>query len=382
MLKTLPLVLLLAATPALAQRPPLFAIGVEADVELVHGDVVPRAQVRPDRIVFFEVVDGRPRRLGSVAAPVSFMGPPAAIAISPDRRWAFAPAENGRDSKAPDSLVPTDVLSVIDLAGGSPRVVQTVHLGADATAAALSPDGRLLVVTHADADRASLLRIEAGRAEKIGELAFDKGARPLAPVFLPDEQALAFTLAGSDRIALYDWHGTRVDPHPRQQLAAGIYPTSLAVCGHSGYAMVGNFGAATGDENTVSLIDLHTHPARVIDTASVGVSPEGVDCSTDGRHAVVANQGMSLLDPADPRYVPQGDVVLLAIRDRRLVVTDRAMIGGWAEGAIFAGDDLVAAQSLADGRLHLFRRAGDRLVRLEPIVFEHGGPTSFGKAPD
>lgn len=382
MLKPLALAALFAATPVMAARPPLLAIGVEADARLVHGEAVARDPITPDQIVFFDVVDGLPHRRGSVEAPVSFMGPPAAIAISPDRRWAFAPADNGRDASAPGTLVPTDVLSVIDLAGRSPKVVQTLHLGADATAAALSPDGRLLVVTHADADRASVLRFAAGRAEKVGELVFGKGARPLAAVFLPDGHSLAITLAGSNRIALFAWRGTHIDPQPYHQLSAGVYPTSLAVCGRSGYAVVGNFGAATGDQDTVSLIDLRARPARVIDTASAGISPEGVDCSADGRHAVAANQNMSVVDPADPRYSPQGEVVLLAIRDRRLVVTDRATIGGWVEGAMFIAADLIAAQSLGDGRLHLFRRAGDRLVALDPIVFENGGPTSFGRAPD
>lgn len=382
MLTTLALTAVLAATPVTAARPPLFAIGVEADVRLVHGSAVARERVVPDRIVFFDVADGHPRRLGSIEAPVSFMGPPAAIAISPDRRWAFAPADNGRDARVPDRLVPTDVLSVIDLAAQVPKVVQTLHLGADATAAALSPDGGLLVVTHADADRASVLRFATGRAQKIAELAFAKGARPLAPVFLPDGRSVAITLAGSNRIALFAWRGTVIDPQPYHQISAGIYPTSLAVCGHSGYAVVGNFGAATGDEDTVSLIDLRARPARVIDTASVGISPEGIDCSADGRHAVTANQNMSVLDPADPRYSRHGEVVLLAIRDRRLVVTDRAAIGGWAEGVMFATVELVAAQSLSDGKLHLFRRDGDHLIRLDPIVFDNGGPASFGRAAD
>lgn len=382
MITPLVLTALLSATPAVAARPPLFAVGVETDARLVRGEAVAREQVLPDQIVFFDIVGNRPHRRGVIDAPVSFMGPPAAIAMSPDRRWAFAPADNGRDAKAPGTLVSADVLSVIDLAGKTPRIVQTLHLGADATAAALSPDGGMLVVTHADADRASILRVFNGHAEKVGELAFDKGARPLAAAFLPDGHSLAITLAGINRIPLYAWRGTTIDPHPYQEISAGIYPTSFAVCGNSGYAVVGNFGAASGDADTVSLIDLHASPARVIDTASVGTSPEGIDCSSDGRYAVAANQNMSVIDPADPRYSPHGEVVLLAIRDRRLVVTDRATIGAWTEGAMFVTHDLIVAESISDGRLHLFRRTGDRLLRLDPVTFENGGPANLGRAPD
>lgn len=380
MIRPLVLIALIFCATAHAAGAPVFAVGVEADARLVRGDAVLPERVSPDQVVFFDVVDGRPRRLGAVDAPVSFQGPPEAIVITPDRRWAFVPAANGRSASAPRTLVSLDVLSVIDLAGKEPHVVQTVHLGADATAAALSPDGGMLVVTHADGNSASILRVTRGHVEKIRQMSFAKGSRPLAATFLPDGHSLAVTFAQSNRIALFAWHGTTIEPRPYQEMSAGIYPASFAVCGRSGYAVVGSFGAASGDADTVSLIDLRAKPARVIDTASVGPQPEGLDCSDDGRFVVTANQNMSIIDPADPRYTSHSDVVLLAIRDRHLVVTDRAAIGAWAQGAMFVTADLVVAESIEDGRLHVFRRESDRLVKLDPVAFDHGGPAILGRA--
>jgi DNA-binding beta-propeller fold protein YncE len=373
---------LLLGAPVSGSRTSLVAIGVEADARLVNGDAVVPERVSPDQVVFFDFSSGKPRRLGAVDVPVSFQGPPESIVITPDHRWAFVPAANGRSASAPPTLVPIDVLSIIDLAGATPRLAQTLHLGMAATSAALSPDGGTLVVTHADDDRATILRVSDGHAEVVGRMTFDKGSRPLAAVFLPDGRSLAITFAGSNRIGLFAWHGTTITPRPYLEISAGVYPASFAVCGNSGYAVVGNYGKVSGDADTVSLIDLRATPARVIDTVSVGPSPEGVDCSADGRHVVTANQNMSTVAPDDPRYSPRSEMVLLAIRDRKLVVTDRAAIGAWAQGAAFVGDDIVAGESIEDGRLHLFRLTGDKFVRLDPVRFEHGGPAVFGRAPD
>lgn len=359
----------------------LVAVGVEADAKLVDGELVVPARAVPDRVVLFDFSSGEPRRLGAVDVPVSFQGPPTSIAITPDRRRAFVPAANGRSGGKVRTLAPLDVLSVIDLDGATPQVVQTLHLGMAATSAALSPDGGLLVVTHADDDRATILRVSDGRAEVVGRMDFDQGARPLAAVFLPDGHSLAITFAGSNRIGLFAWHGTTIAPHAYREISAGVYPASFAVCGRSGLAVVGNYGSVSGDVDTVSLIDLRATPVRVIDTVSVGPSPEGVDCSADGRHVVTANQNMSTVAADDPRFSPQGEMVLLTVRHGALVVTDRAPIGAWAQGAAFVGQDLVAGESIQDHRLHLFRIAGDRFVRLAPVTFENGGPAILGRAP-
>ena len=371
---------LLCAAPAAANET-ILAVGLEADARLIGSDAVPPDKIDPDQVVFFDIASGTPRRLGAVEVPVSFQGPPTSIAITPDRRLAFVPAANGRSPGAPQTLVPIDILSVIDLSGAAPRLVQTLHLGKAATSAAISPDGTLLIVTHADDDSATILRVSGARTTIAGRLAFDKGTHPLAAAFLPDGRSIAFTFGGSNRIALFRRNETEIEQRPFRELSTGLYPASIALCGKTGYAVVGNFGTVSGDMDTISLIDLRANPIRAIDTVSVGPSPEGLDCSADGRFVVTANQNMSTIDRTDPLYAPNSEVVLLAIRDRKLIVVDRAKIGIWAQGAAFAGD-LIAAESIADRTLHLFRRVDDRIVRLSPITFDIGGPATLGRSPD
>lgn len=364
-------------TPSHAQ---LVAIGVDADVRLVGEDAAPPERVLPDEVIFFDFSDGTPKRLGSVAAPVSFQGPPLGIAITRDRRFAFVPSANGRNPMAPQSYEVTDDLSVIDLTGAVPQVVQRLHLGAEATAAFLSPDGNMLVVTHAGDDSATILRVADGRLEAAGFIRFDKGSHPLDAVFLPDGKTLAVTLGGSNAIGLFRVDGLRIDPKPYRRIVAGVFPVPIALCGNTGYALVGNYGTVNGDADTVSLIDLRGPVVRTIDTITVGPSPEGLDCTADGRYAVASMQNGSTFDRADPRYNPDSELALLTIRDGRLAVVDRAPIGAWSEGLLFLDHDIIAAESVLDHRLHLFRRTGDKLVRLQEIEFPNGSPAVMGRS--
>lgn len=361
-------------------RAQIVAIGVDADVRLVGEDAAPPERVLPDEILFFDFSTGTPKRLGAVEAPVSFQGPPVGIALTSDRRFAFVPSANGRNPSAPQAYEVTDDLSVIDLAGATPKVVQRLHLGAEATAAFLSPDGAMLVVTHGGDDSATILRVADGRLEPAGFVRFDKGAHPLDAVFLPDGKSLAVTLAGSNVIGFFKVDGMRIDPKPYRRIVAGVFPVPIALCGNTGYALVGNYGTVSGDADTVSLIDLRGSVARTIDTITVGPSPEGLDCDADGRFAAASMQNGSKFDRADPRYKANSELALLAIRDGKLSVVDRAPIGPWSEGLLFLDHDIIAAESILDHRLHLFRRVSDKLVRLTDIEFPNGGPVSIARS--
>lgn len=362
----------------------LVGVGLDAEARMVDGEVVPPPRAAPDRIVFLDFRNGRLAGRREVEAPISFQGPPSAIAFAPDRRVAFATAATARASGQADRIVPADTLSVIDLTQAVPLIAQTLALGAAPASLALSPDGRMLVVPHADDDSATILSVANGRASIVERIRFAKGARPLAAAFLPRGDAVLLTFAGQNAIRLFAVEGGRMKPEPRAELSAGVYPAALAICGRSGFAMVANYGVVSGDADTVSLIDLAGDRPRVIDTATVGPAPEGVACSSDGRWAAAAIQNMSTVPASDPRHASGSKLVLLSIEGRRLVRRAEADLGAWSQGVAFLdGGPTLVAGSIADKTLHVFRSAGGGLEPLgAPIRFETGGPASLGVAPE
>jgi DNA-binding beta-propeller fold protein YncE len=248
---------------------------------------------------------------------------------------------------------------------------------------ALHPDGRTALVPQPADDSLGVLSFADGRAKVVGKLQMDKDSKPQAIAFAPDGRHALVSFSGADKLALYTVRdGNLVQPAARE-MVAGVYPTPLAWCGASGLAVVGNYGRVSGDVDTVSLIDASGPQARVVDTVSVGPSPEGIACSADGRHVAVAAQNMSTVSAATPFHVGHSLLVLLRIDGKRLRRVDERPFGAWAQGVGFLGDSrTVFAQSMGERALHLFRIEGDTLrVAGPPIVFEKGGPAGYGVGP-
>ena len=130
--------------------------------------------------------------------------------------------------------------------------------------------------------------------------------------------------------------------------------------------MVGNLGRGTGDADTVSLLDLTREPWRVVDTVSVGQTPEGVAASPDNRHVAVTVMNGSNKPAGSPFHGP-GLVKLLRIENGRLSVASEARVGTWPQGVAFS----------ADGRTLLVGNMVEREVQVLRVA-EDGKLTDSG----
>src|SRR5689334_1191987 len=83
----------------------------------------------PDTVSVIDLRGGTPRVVAEVQAPTIVVGPPFAVAVAPDESYALV--TSGKKA-VNDALVSDNVLSVIDLQSSPPRVVQTVAVGAGA----------------------------------------------------------------------------------------------------------------------------------------------------------------------------------------------------------------------------------------------------------
>ncbi|MGY4397258.1 DNA-binding beta-propeller fold protein YncE [Sphingomonas sp. UYAg733] len=364
------------AMPAAAQ---LVGIAVDPEAVMVNGELAPPAAPAPDSVVFLEFGRKSARTMGKVLVPSSFMGPPSSVVIARDRRFALASASSRVEAGA---FVPNRTVSLIDLAGAVPRVAQTLTLAAAPSSLALSPDASFALAPHGDNDSVSVLRIVGGVVSVRTRIDFAKGSKLLAAAIAPDGLSALVSFAGTNKVGVF----RVVDGEPRlpamREIGTGVYPTIVSYCGATGMAIVANYGTVSGDADTVSLIDLTGAAPRIVDTATVGPSPEGAACSPDGRYVAAAVQNMSTVASGDPLYAPTSLVVLLRIKGKKLVRVAEAAIGGWAQGVGFLDDGrTLFAESIADRSVHVFRIAGDRLTRpMPPLVLPDGGPVGHGIA--
>lgn len=367
----------LLALPCAASAGQLVGIALDAKAELVDGDLRVLPHPPPDAVVFLEFDGAQAREIARVSAPTGFQGPPESLAISRDRALALVAGPQRVDPADPTRLVPADTLTVIDLDARPAHVVQTLALGATPGAVAIAPGGRTALVTHNGDDSVSVLEIAGGRVRVAGRQPLGEGAGPLALAFSPDGRRALVSFPERARVGVYAVEQGRLVLPAIRELSAGVYPASLAWCSDA-LAVVANYGRVTGDIDTVSLLDLGGAAPRVVDTASVGPSPEGIACSPNGRHVAVALQNMSTVPRDHPFHAADSRVALVRIEGRRLHPVAEASIGRWAQGVGFVDNATLFAQSMGDRTLHVFRIEGDALRAAAPIRFEQGAPAAFG----
>jgi DNA-binding beta-propeller fold protein YncE len=326
------LAFLLALLPAIGAAQ-IVGVAVDSKVRLVDGKSMIAPSPAGDSAVFFDFSNGEPRRLGEVAVPTSYLGVPASVAVSPDGTLALVSASMRADPAKPDRYVEDDRVSVVDLSGGRPRLLQTLRLGASPSAVRFSPDGRLVLVPSNPDNSVTLLAVQGRKVSIAQKLPMPAGMGPLDAAFAPDGRHVLLTQADGQRVWLLAVENRHLKLPPIRAITAGVTPFAVAYCGNSGLAVVSNFGnpgSSNGDVDTVSLLDLSGALRRVVDTVSVGSAPEGVDCSADGRYAVATVQNMSNRPVDHPLYSPHSLVVLLRVENRHLRRVDEAPIGAWA----------------------------------------------------
>jgi DNA-binding beta-propeller fold protein YncE len=369
--------LAIAASSSSAQ---VVGVAIDPKAVLVHGDARAIPSPPPDSAVFFLFSGAKTQNLGRVLVPTSFIGPPSAVAISADRTLALVSSAARIDPTHPGEFAPDKKLSVIDLSAKPIRVTQTLELPDSPASIAMNRVGTLALALHEDTDRISVMSVDHDKVSVLKTLQFDKGSGPIAAAFNADGSRVLVTFGKSEKIDLFAVNGHDLKMPALHEMSAGVFPASLSYCGTTGLAIVANYGKVTGDADTISLIDVSTDSPRVVDTASVGPSPEGVACSPDGRYAAAAAQNMSTADPSNPLYSPHSVLTVLQIEHKRFHYVASMPFGGWAQGVGFLDDSLTLfAQSLADHSMYMFRIDGGALVPTgKPIHFSDGGPVAYG----
>ncbi|SDG95976.1 lactonase family protein [Propionivibrio dicarboxylicus] len=337
-------------------------VSVQDGKQVLDNGVI-RTAPGDDALVLIEMKDGRPAIRAEVAVPTSVIGPPTSVAVSPDGSLALVTAGFRRDAADPGKTVENDQVSVVDLAALPPRLVGSVRVGKAPGGVSISPDGRLALVANHNDGTVSVLAIEGKTVREVDQVRLaDAKAGPMHAVFTPDGRRALLTRDGDHRVTVLAVDGLRVTATSRD-LYPGQRPDCIDVRAQGDFAVVANIGKGQGDADTLSLIDLSVEPPRVIDTVSVGQTPEGAFFSPDGRFVGVNVMEGSNKPTSSPFYQSRGNFALLKVEGRRLVPLARAPIGRWAQGLAFSSDArFVLVQNTAEQEIQVLRIDNERLV--------------------
>jgi DNA-binding beta-propeller fold protein YncE len=280
-----------------------------------------------------------PRIVANLPLMNSIFGPPVNLAIAPDERLAIvANSVNHVTEGGVGKFVPDNKLYVIDLTTSPPSHIATVEVGKQPSGLDINRAGNLALVANRADNSISVLSIQGKDVKLVDTVPM--GEQVAAVAFTPDgKRALAVKFPGH-KVALLEVDGQKVT-YTKYDMNVGLWPYNIGVTPNGKLAITannGNSGAADGQVDTVSVIDLEATPPRVIDHVVVGDGPEGFVINPTGKIAVALLVGGGNSAKNAWFYKRNGSVVVLKIDGKKVTKVGEVALGGLPEGAVFSPD--------------------------------------------
>ncbi len=365
-------------TPAGAQ------IAISANdnkVMLVNGVVQVVRNPPADTVTILDLKAAPPRVIAEIAVPASVVGPPTSVAITPDEGLALVTAAMRIDPNDPSKQTPDTRLSVLDLKSSPPKVLGTVEAGRGAAGVSINRQGNLALVANRAEGTVSVYTIQGKTVTPVGKVTVgDEKSGPSHVAITPDGKMALVTRDGDDRISVLNIDGTKVE-YAKRDLFAGLRPYGIDVARSGAHAVVANIGRNMGDSDTISLIDLRAKPPRVVETVTVGQTPEGITLSPDGSLAAVVIMNGSNKAKDWPFYNDNGKLILFRVSGTSLSKAAEAPIGHWSQGAAFSADGkTILVGNMVEKDIQVFEWNGTALRDTGQRIKVNGGSAALRTA--
>jgi DNA-binding beta-propeller fold protein YncE len=347
-------------------------------VVLVNGVSTVVQNPPPDTIAIIDLKQIPPKVLAEIEVPVSVAGPPLSVAITPDESLALVTAAMKINPDDPTKQIPDNRLSVIDLKASPPKVIATLETGKGPAGLSINRQGNLALIANRAEGTVSVFGIKGKDVASLDTVKLGDDKTGVSHVAIaPDGKTAVVTRDGDSLISVLAIDAPKVE-YTKRNMSAGQRPYGAAISADGSVAVVANIGRGSGDADTVSLIDMLAKPPRVVETITVGQTPEGIMLSPDGKLcAVVAMNGSN--KPKDsPFFVDHGKLVLLRLENKKLTRLAEAPIGHWSQGVAFSPDgQSILVQNMVEKDIMVFKVAGDKLEDTGQRLKVKGGPAAI-----
>src|SRR6058998_309309 len=307
-------------------------------VTLVNGVATVVKNPPADTLTVIDIKAWPPKVVAELEVPGSVVSPPFSVAVAPDESLALVTANEKLDPGDPTKRIPNNTMSVVDLKATPPRIIATLETGRAPAGVSINRAGTLALVANRAEGTVSVYTVQGKTVTPAGKVtvADDKSGTSHAAIS-PDGKLALVTRDGDDRISVLSIDGTKVE-YTKRDISAGLRPYGIDIASSGAFAAVANIGRGGGDADTVSIIDLKAQPPRVTSTMTVGQTPEGIKVSPDGSMVAVVVMNGSNKPKESPFYNDAGKLVLLRVSGTDLSRVGEAAIGHWSQGAAFTPD--------------------------------------------
>jgi DNA-binding beta-propeller fold protein YncE len=281
----------------------------------------------------------------------------------------------------PTKQIPDNRLSVIDLKASPPTVIATLETGKGPAGLSINRQGNLALVANRAEGTVSVFGIKGKDVTGLGTVKLGDEKTGVSHVAIaPDGKSAIVTRDGDSFISVLSIDDTKVE-YTKRDMSAGQRPYGAAISADGSVAVVANIGRGTGDADTVSLIDLTVQPPRVVDTMTVGQTPEGIMLSPDGKLCAVVVMNGSNKPKDSPFFADNGKLVLLGVVNKKLAKLAEAPIGHWSQGVAFTSDgQYLLVQNMVETDIVVLKVVGDKLEDTGQRLKVKGGPAAIRTA--
>lgn len=362
---------------------PLLTVGATAQIlvsandnkaVLVNGANVVPANPAADTISIIDLGVSPPKLIGEVKAPASVVGPPQSVAISRDETFALVTGAFKVDPADPNKAIPDNKLSVIDLKAKPPAVIATLEAGLGAAGVSINNAGTLALVANRSEGTVSVFTVSGNKLTPAGKIQLgDSKSGPSHVAFTPDGKSALVTRDGDNRVSILTVDGNKVEDS-KAFMVGGIRPYSLEISPKGDVAVFSNQGGGQGDIDVINVIDLKAKPPRIVDTISVGQTPEGVGMSSDGKYIAVTVMNGSNRPKDHPAFNDFGLLQVYSVNGTTLRKVAQAKVGHWCQGAAFSKNNkTVVIQCMVEKNLQAFNFDGRNLKPAGTLPLSGGG---------
>jgi DNA-binding beta-propeller fold protein YncE len=362
---------------------PLLTVGAAAQIVLSANDnkaiMVDGVNVVPDNpaadtVTIIDLAASPPKILGEVLAPTSVVGPPQSVAISRDESFALVTGAMKINPADPKKVIPDTKLSVIDLKAKPPAVIQTLEAGLGAAGVSINRAGTLALVANRSEGTVSVFTISGNKLVPAGKIQLgDTKSGPCHVVFTPDGKTALVTRDGDHKISILSVDGNRVE-ESKAFMLGGYRPYSMDISSKGDVAVIANEGGGQGEADVLTVVDLKAKPQQIVDTISVGQTPEGVGLSGDGVYLAVNVVNGSNRAKSHPAYNDFGLLQVYTVNGSKLAKVAEAKTGHWCQGVAWSKDNkTVVIQCMVEKNLQAFSFDGSSLKPAGAIPLSGGG---------
>jgi DNA-binding beta-propeller fold protein YncE len=394
------------AVALLAFAPPVHAqlaiSANDAKVRLVDGKIEVQTSPSPDTLTFIDLRSNPAKVLAEIEAPNSVVGPPLNVAITPKEDVALVSSSMKIDPADASKLTPDDRVTVIDIsalrptlvgriksvvgvksAPAVPKVLATLQAGKGASGIAINKAGTLALVANREEGTLSVFTIAGTTVTPAGKVTVGgEKSEPSAVAIAPDGKSALVARNGDNRIAVLAIDGNTVTLTPRE-IAAGLRPNAIDIAATGEAAVVANIGVGGGDADTISVIDLKLDPPRVVNTYTVGQTPEGIKMSPDGKYVAVTVMNGSNKATSSPFFNDRGLLQVWSRTGTQLTRAGEMGIGRWCQGIAWAANGkTLLAQCMVEEEIIVARFSGlsGKSLQRAGVIKTKGGPAGIGTA--